>query len=110
MSRQNSDKLQGTLDLLILRSLLRGEMHGYAIATHIQRISQDALQVEEGSLYPALHRIEQEGWIKSEWKLSETNRRAKFYSLTAAGRKELAEQERRWEALTRGVAKVLKYA
>ena len=110
MGRQNSDKLQGTLDLLILRSLVRGEMHGYGIASHIQRVSEDVLQVEEGSLYPALHRMEQEGWIRSEWKLSGSNRKAKFYGMTPAGKRELAEQERRWEALSRGVARVLKFA
>lgn len=109
MGKQNS-VLQGTLDLLILRTLRRESMHGYGIATHILRISDEALRVEEGSLYPALHRIEQLGWIKSEWTTSETGRRAKFYSLTAAGRKQLAIEEKNWTKLTAGVAKVLKLA
>jgi transcriptional regulator len=107
---KRNDLLQGTLDLLILRTLRGGPMHGYGIAGHIQQISDDALRVEEGSLYPALHRIQQLGWIRSEWKISETNRRARFYSLTAAGRKQLLEEERNWERLTAAVAKVLRYA
>jgi PadR family transcriptional regulator, regulatory protein PadR len=109
MSKQNSI-LQGTLDLLILRTLRRGAMHGYGIASHIQRISDEALRVEEGSLYPALHRIEQLGWIEAEWTMSETGRRAKFYSLTAAGRKQLAVEEENWSKLTAAVNKVLKLA
>src|SRR4051794_32377687 len=105
-----SDILQGTLDLLVLRTLKSGAFHGYAIAAHIQRVSDDALRVEEGSLYPALHRIEQRGLIKSEWKISETNRRARYYSLTAAGRRQLVAEEQKWERLTAGVAKVLQFA
>jgi transcriptional regulator len=106
----SSDVLQGTLDLLVLRTLKRGEMHGYGITGHIQRVSEDALRVEEGSLYPALHRLEQRGWIRSEWKVSETNRRARFYSLTPAGKKQLVAEEEKWARLTEAVAKVLQFA
>lgn len=109
MARQN-DVLQGTLDLLILRTLKHGPAHGYGIAGRIQRISGEALRVEEGSLYPALHRIEQLGWVKSEWRLSETNRRAKYYCLTATGSKQLLEAQKHWGKLTAAVAKVLKFA
>ena|ERR1044071_2132390 len=109
MGAQN-DLLQGTLDLLILRTLKSGCYHGYAIAGHIQRVSDEALRVEEGSLYPALHRIEQRGWIKSEWRISETKRRARYYSLTPAGRRQLLEEEQNWERLTAAVAKVLQFA
>jgi transcriptional regulator len=106
----SNDVLQGTLDLLILRTLKSGTLHGYGITGHIQRVSEDALRVEEGSLYPALHRLEQRGWIQSEWKISETNRRARFYSLTAAGKKQLHAEEERWAKLTAAVAKVLQFA
>src|SRR3954468_21409733 len=109
MAGQN-DVLQGTLDLLVLRTLKAGAFHGYAIAGHIQRVSEEALRVEEGSLYPALHRIEQRGWIKSEWRISETNRRARFYSLTPTGRRQLVAEEEKWERLTAAVAKVLQFA
>lgn len=104
------DQLQGTLELLALKTLARGPMHGYGIASHIQKISEDVLRVEEGSLYPALHRMEQAGWIKAEWKTSEANRRAKFYYLMAAGRKRLAEQEEQWGRVSKAVAKVLRWA
>jgi transcriptional regulator len=104
------DKLQGTLDLLVLKTLSRGALHGYAIANRILQISNDILRVEEGSLYPALHRMEQAGWIRAEWKPSETGRRAKYYSLTAAGRKQLAAEEENWERLTRAVAALLRFA
>jgi PadR family transcriptional regulator PadR len=110
MSKGNPDVLQGTLDLLILRTLVRGPQHGYGIAVHIQQVSDEALRVEEGSLYPALHRIEQAGWISSEWGRSENNHRAKYYRLTAVGRKQLAKKEENWERLTRAVAKVLRFA
>jgi PadR family transcriptional regulator PadR len=110
MSKGNPDVLQGTLDLLILRTLVRGPQHGYGIAVHIQQVSDEALRVEEGSLYPALHRIEQAGWISSEWGRSENNHRAKYYRLTAVGRKQLAKEEENWERLTRAVAKVLRFA
>lgn len=102
------DRLQGTLDLLILKTLaVRGASHGYAIAAHIDRISDELLQVEEGSLYPALHRLEQAGLLQAEWRLSETNRRARYYSLRAAGRKRLAEEEAQWRRLVAGVGNVL---
>lgn len=107
---KQSDVLQGTLDLLILRALSREPMHGYGIACHIQRVSDDVLRVEEGSLYPALHRIEQLGWISYEWGVSDNKRRAKFYSITAAGRKQLAKEEEHWERVSRAVAKVIKFA
>src|SRR6202167_5039408 len=110
MGKGKPDVLQGTLDLLILKTLARGKQHGYGIAVHIQIVSKDALRVEEGSLYPALHRIEQDGWIRSEWGVSENNRRAKFYELTAAGKRQLAAEEKRWTALTAGVASVLRFA
>ena len=110
MSKGNPDVLQGTLDLLILKTLIRGPMHGYGIAVHIQQVSDEVLRVEEGSLYPALHRIEQAGWINSEWGTSENNRRAKYYSLTAMGRKQLAKEEENWDRLTRAVGKVLRFA
>jgi transcriptional regulator len=109
MGKSKPDVLQGTLDLLVLKTLLRGPNHGYGIATSIQRVSESALRVEEGSLYPALHRIEQEGWIRSEWGISEKNRRAKFYSLTAAGRRQLAREEKKWDQLTAAVATVLRF-
>ena len=110
MSKGNPDVLQGTLDLLILRTLARGPQHGYGIAVHIQQVSDEVLRVEEGSLYPALHRIEQAGWISSEWGRSENNHRAKYYRLTAVGRKQLAKEEENWDRLTRAVAKVLRFA
>lgn len=102
------DHLQGTLDLLILTTLsTRGSQHGYAIATHIQQVSDDFLRVEEGSLYPALHRIEGLGWISSQWSLSSTNRRVKVYSLTGPGARQLADEQKRWGDLTLAVGKVL---
>jgi PadR family transcriptional regulator PadR len=110
MGKGNPDVLQGTLDLLILRTLVRGPQHGYGIAVHIQQVSDEVLRVEEGSLYPALHRIEQAGWISSEWGRSENNHRAKYYRLTAVGRKQLAKEEENWDRLTRAVAKVLRFA
>jgi PadR family transcriptional regulator PadR len=106
-----SEALLGTLDLLVLKSLAQnGAMHGYGIVNHIQRTSDELLRVEEGSLYPALHRIEQQGWIDSEWRVSENNRRAKYYSLTAGGRKQLARERENWERVVRGVSAVLDYA
>lgn len=102
-----SDLLQGTLDLLILRTLERGAMHGWGISVNIQRVSQDVLQVNQGSLYPALHRLEQQGLIQSEWGSSDNNRQAKFYQLTRAGRKQLAEETRNWQRLSEAVARVL---
>jgi len=110
MSKGNPDVLQGTLDLLILKTLARGPQHGYGIACHIQGVSDEVLRVEEGPLYPALHRIEQAGWISAEWGTSDNNRRAKYYRLTAVGRKQLAKEEENWNQLTRAVAKVLRFA
>lgn len=105
------DQLSGTLDLLILKTLAQsGPTHGYGIVLHIQRISNDLLRVEEGSLYPALHRIEETGWISSEWRTSKNNRRAKYYRLTTAGRKQLAREEQSWERVVEGVASVLRFA
>ena len=103
------DKLQGTLYLLVLKTLSSGPLHGYAITAHSQRGSSESLRVEEGSLYPALHRMEQDGWITSEWALTETNRKARFYSLTRAGRKQLREEERHWIRLMAGVTSVLRF-
>ena len=109
MAREN-DALQGTLDLLVLKTLAQlGEMHGFGIALHIQQVSNETLRVEEGSLYPALRRIEQARWVASEWKSSENNRRAKYYRLTAAGRQQLAREERNWAQIVKGVGAVLRY-
>jgi transcriptional regulator len=103
--------LQGTLDLLVLKTLANaGAMHGYGIVLHIQRASDELLRVEEGSLYPALHRMEQSGWISSEWMLTETNRKAKYYKLTAQGRRHLAQAEESFDQLVKGVRAVLRYA
>jgi PadR family transcriptional regulator, regulatory protein PadR len=99
--------LQGTLDLLILRSLLEGPTHGHAIAKHIQRTSEDLLQVETGSLYPALHRLEAKGWIAASWELSDKGKRARIYRLTQLGRKQLATERSKWEAFSRAMALVL---
>ena len=110
MAQPRNDILQGTLVLLILKTLAAHKrLHGYAITTHIQRVSADLLRVEEGSMYPALHRMEQQGWLKSEWGVTEKNREARFYSLTAAGRKQLAQEEESWARLTDGVRRVLRY-
>jgi len=99
--------LQGTLDLLILRTLLAGPNHGHAIAKHIQRISEDLLQVETGSLYPALHRLEAKGWIGASWHLSDRGKRAKYYRLTALGRKQLASEQSKWQAFSRAMGLIL---
>ena len=99
--------LQGTLDLLILRTLLAGRTHGHAIAKHIQRTSEDLLQVETGSLYPALHRLEAKGWIAASWELSEKGKRARFYRLTPLGRRQLVAERSKWEAFSRAMALVL---
>jgi PadR family transcriptional regulator, regulatory protein PadR len=102
--------LQGSLDLLVLKTLSQtGALHGYGIVLHIQQASDNLLQVEEGSIYPALHRIENHGWVTSEWGSTETNRKAKYYKLTAAGRKELQEAERSFEQLVKGIRAVLRY-
>jgi transcriptional regulator len=102
-----SDLLQGTLDLLILRTLLPGAMHGWGISQRIQLISRDVLQVNQGSLYPALHRLEQQGLIQAEWGSSDNNRQAKFYELTRDGRRQLTEETRNWERLSTAVGRVL---
>lgn len=110
MRASRQDILQGTLTLLVLQTLGNGERHGYAIAQNIEQVSQELLRVEEGSLYPALHRMEQDGWIESEWKLTETNRKARFYSLTKAGAKRLRQETENWEKLKAGVGLVLGWA
>src|SRR5580700_4577229 len=103
--------LQGTLDLLVLKALSQtGELHGYGIVLHIQPASAELLRVEAGSLYPALHRMEQKGWLSSQWALTETNRRAKYYRLTAIGRKQLLEAEKSFDQLVKGVRAMLRYA
>lgn len=102
-----SDLLQGTLDLLVLRTLAGGPRHGWGISQSIQAVSRDVLQVNQGSLYPALHRLEQQGLIEAEWGSSENNRQARFYQLTRAGRKQLAEETRNWERLSEAVGRVL---
>jgi PadR family transcriptional regulator PadR len=105
----STDSLQGTLDLLVLKTLSRrSRLHGYALMTAIREISRDVLRVEEGSLYPALHRMEQAGWVRAEWTVKETGRRARVYDLTVAGRKQLAAAESRWQALTAAVNRVLR--
>jgi PadR family transcriptional regulator, regulatory protein PadR len=110
-SLPKSDVLQGTLSLLVLKTLASSKrLHGYAITNHIQRVSDDLLRVEEGSLYPALHRMEQLGLLRSEWGLTDKNREARFYSLTAKGRKQLALEQESWSRLTEGVGRVLRYA
>ena len=104
---QKSDLLQGTLDLLILKTLAAGPMHGWGISIRIQQVSHEVLQINQGSLYPALHRLEQQGLIAAEWGNSENNRQAKFYELTKAGRKQLTEETRNWERLSAAVQRVL---
>jgi transcriptional regulator len=105
------DQLLGRLDLLVLRTLGSGErMHGYAIAERIEQLSEDVLQVGEGSLYPALHRMDETGWIRSEWALSDNNRRAKYYKITASGRRQLAEEESEWLRAAEAITKVLRLA
>jgi PadR family transcriptional regulator PadR len=111
MPKHSNDRLQGTLDLLVLKTLAsRGPMHGYAITLHIEQISQEILRLEEGSLYPALHRMTQAGWLRPEWGASENNRRARYYSITPTGRKQLADEEKNWAQLTEAVARVLRFA
>jgi len=110
MSRKPEPKvelLQGTLDLLILRTLVPGPAHGHAIAKHIQRTSEELLQVETGSLYPALHRLEAKGWIAASWELSDKGKRARYYRLTAAGRRQLVSEQSKWLAMSRAIGLVL---
>lgn len=109
-NRSRLDLLQGTLDLLILRTLTNGPKHGWAVSERIQQISQDVLQVNQGSLYPALHRLEQQAWIKAEWGTSELGRRARFYRLTAAGRKQLERETEDWARLSTAIGRVLQRA
>lgn len=106
-SRQQLDLLQGTLDMLILRTLLFGPAHGHRIAHSIEQTSQDVLKVDHGSLYPALQRLERRGWVAAEWGTSENNRRARYYRLTAAGRKQLVAETSKWERLTEAIARIL---
>jgi PadR family transcriptional regulator, regulatory protein PadR len=109
MARQ--DSLQGSLPLLVLKILARrGPLHGYGLTTHIEQMSSDILRVEEGSLYPALHRMEESGWIKASWVITENNRRARLYEITAGGRKQLEAEEDRWRAVTDAVSHILKHA
>ena len=104
------DLLQGTLDLLILRTLSTGPKHGWAVSERIQQISQDVLQVNQGSLYPALHRLELQGWIRADWGVSELGRRARFYNLTPAGRKQLDRETENWSRLSSAIARILEMA
>ncbi|MGH9452387.1 MAG: PadR family transcriptional regulator [Terriglobia bacterium] len=104
---KSGEILQGTLDMLILKMLLRGPMHGYSIAESIHQRSEDVLKVEEGALYPALHRLELRGWLASEWGISDNNRRAKYYRLTATGRKQLTAETERWSRMAAAIARVM---
>lgn len=111
MPKPRKDILQGTMALLVLKTLAsRGKLHGYAITSHIRQVSSDLLRVEEGSLYPALHRMEQEGLLRAEWGVTGQNRDARFYTLTAAGRRQLAHEREGWSRLTEGVGRVLQHA
>ncbi len=107
MAPTRSDLLQGTLDVLVLKTLSNGPMHGWGISQRIQQVSEDVLAVNQGSLYPGLHRLEEKGWIAAEWGNSENNRRARYYSLTRAGRRQLAEETETWERFAAAVARVL---
>jgi transcriptional regulator len=107
---QSTDRLQGTLDLLVLKTLANGSMHGWSVALRIQEVSRDALLINQGSLYPALHRLEDAGYIESEWGTSENNRRAKFYRLTALGKKQLRLETESWQRFADAVSLVLRHA
>jgi len=107
VAKQKPELPQGTLDMLVLKALSLGPMHGYGIGARIQQMASDMLQVEEGTLYPALYRIEERGWIQSEWGVSENNRRARFYKLTRAGRRQLAVQESQWQHLSLAIDKIM---
>jgi PadR family transcriptional regulator PadR len=104
----SADNLLGALELLALKAIENGPMHGWGITLHIQSISNDVLRIEEGSLYPALHRMEKAGWVKAEWGLSENNRRARFYRITAAGRTQLRSEQQKWESVAEAIALVLR--
>ena len=106
-AQPDSEMLKGTLDMMILRTLVGGDAHGHTIAKIIERTSEDILEVEQGSLYPALHRLEDRGWVSSHWGASENNRKAKFYKLTAAGRKQLVRETSRWRQMTRAIGLVM---
>jgi transcriptional regulator len=109
--KHTNDRLQGTLDLLVLRTVAsRGPLHGYAITVEIAALSANRLQVQEGSLYPALHRMTQSGWLSAEWGASENGRRARYYTITAAGRRQLSQEEKNWADLTGAVARLLRHA
>jgi transcriptional regulator len=110
MARQKTDLLQGTLDMLILKALSTGAMHGYGVGQRIEQMAEEMLRVEEGSLYPALYRLEERGWISSEWGTSDNNRRARFYKLTARGRRQLGVEEENWRRLVLAVGKVMQTA
>lgn len=111
MPRTRNDKLQGTLTLLVLRTLeSRGPLHGYGLCEHVRSVSEEVLQVEEGSLYPALHRMEQDGWISAKWAVTAKGRNAKIYSITPRGQKQLEQERETWARLTRGVTRVLQYS
>jgi transcriptional regulator len=111
MGKHTNDRLQGTLDLLILKALSRsGPLHGYALAQRIHAESDEMLQIEDGSLYPALHRMTEEKWLKAQWGITDTNRKARFYEITIAGRKQLKEEEKNWSYLIEAVERMLRYA
>ena len=110
MANSRTDLMQGTLELLILKTLARESMHGYGIVQRIHEIAEDLLKVEDGSLYPALYRMEERGWVTSEWGLSENNRRAKFYELTRAGRKQLEAERANWERISQAITRILQTA
>ena len=110
MKKSKGDLLQGTLDMLILKALSFGEMHGYGVGQRIMQLAEDMLRVEEGSLYPALYRLEERGWISSEWGTSENNRQARFYKLTRTGRKQLQVEEENWQRFTLAINKVMQIA
>ena len=107
MAKTNSDQLHGTLDMLVLKALAAGPLHGYGITLRLERLSNDVFSIEEGSLYPALYRMERRGWLTSEWSVTDTGRRARFYRLTRAGRAQLAAEEASWMRLTEAVSSVL---
>ena len=110
MTKEKADLLQGTLDMLILKALSLGSMHGYGVGQRIMQLAEDLLRVEEGSLYPALYRLEERAWIESEWGISENNRRARFYKLTRAGRKQLQIEEENWQRFVLAIGKVMQTA